>query len=183
MDDTRAPGALDKSIRGMEWVARQTGWIAGALAFVMMAAIVREVTGRYFFNSPTDWSVDLNAFLLVGMVYLGSAYTTIIDGHVRADFFYARITGRPKAWLDIFIDLICIYYCSMLVWEGWLLAYESLAYGEVSSGGVRWPLFPFQVLVPLGAALVIVCILLRSLTNIRFLMGKGEPYKPSGAGH
>ena len=183
MDNASKSSLLDRYVKCMEWLSKQTGWIAGSLSFIMMIAIIREVAGRYFFNSPTDWSVDLNAFLLVGMVYLGSGYTTIIDGHVRADFFYARITGRSKAWLDIFIDLVCIYYCSMLVWEGWRLAYESLIYGEVSSGGVRWPLFPFQVLVPLGAVLVILCILTRSLTNIRFLMGKGEAYQASGAEH
>lgn len=183
MDDVSKPSLLERYINCLEWLSKQTGWIAGSLSFIMMIAIIREVTGRYFFNSPTDWSVDLNAFLLVGMVYLGSGYTTIIDGHVRADFFYARITGRPKAWLDIFIDLVCIYYCSMLVWEGGRLAYDSLLYGEVSSGGVRWPLFPFQVLVPLGALLVILCILTRTLTNIRFLIHKGGPYQPPGAEH
>ncbi len=183
MDEGKKSSLVDKYVSTLEWLATESGWIAGALSFVMMLAIIREVSGRYFLNAPTDWSVDLNAFLLVGMVYLGSAYTTIIDGHVRADFFYARISGKPKAWLDLFIDLVCIYYCSMLVWEGWLLAYDSLQYGEVSSGGVRWPLFPFQVLVPLGALLVILGILARSLTNIRFLMGKGGPYQPSGGGH
>lgn len=167
----------------MRWVANQSGWIAGALSFVMMLAILREVAGRYFFNNPTDWAVDLNAFLLVGMVYLGSAYTTMIDGHVRADFFYAMVTGRPKAWLDLFIDLICICYCGILIWEGGLLAWESLQYGEVSTGGVRWPLFPFQALVPLGALLVILGILARSLTNVRFLMGKGSPYQSDGGKH
>ena len=183
MDEPRKWRALDRFIRCMELISKQTGLIAGALAFVMMVAIVREVIGRYLFNSPTAWSVDLNAFLLVGMVYLGSAYTTLTDGHVRADFFYALITGRAKAWLDIFIDLVCIYYCSILFWEGWLLAYDSLVCGEVSSGGVRWPLFPFHVLVPLGSAMVILCIVMRGLTNTRFLMDRGESYKLTGAGH
>ena len=181
--DNEKTSFVEKYVATLEWLAKQSGWIAGALAFVMMLAIIREVAGRYFFNAPTDWSVDLNAFLLVGMVYLGSAYTTIVDGHVRADFFYARISGRPKAWLDMFIDSVCIYYCSMLVWEGWRLAYDSLVYGEGSSGGVRWPLFPFQVLVPLGALLVILGILARTMTNIRFLMGKGCPYQPPGGEH
>lgn len=183
MDGGKKKTLLDRYISAMRGVAYQSGWIAGALSFVMMLAIIREVVGRYFFNTPTDWSVDLNAFLLVGMVYLGSAYTTTIDGHVRADFFYGRVTGRPKAWLDLFIDLICIAYCNILVWEGGLLAWDSFQYGEVSSGGVRWPLFPFQALIPLGAMMVILGILARSLTNVRFLMGKGGPYQPSGGGH
>ena len=106
-----------------------------------------------------------------------------IDGHVRADFFYGRLSGRPKAWLDIFIDLICIYYTSMLLWEGWGMAWESLVYEEVSSGGVRWPLFPFQALVPLGAFMVSALLVVRIICNIRFLCGKGQPYACGGGGH
>lgn len=174
---------FERFVRGVQWLSLQSGWIAGGLALIMMLALVREVAGRYFFNAPTDWAVDLNAFLLVGMVYFGSAYTTSIDGHVRADFFYGRLSGRPKAGLDIFIDLICIYYTSMLLWEGWWMAWESLVYEEVSSGGVRWPLFPFQVLVPLGAFMVCALMVVRIICNVRFLCGKGEPYACGVGGH
>ena len=174
---------FDKLTQTYVWFSKQLGWISGALAFLMMIAIIREVIGRYFFKAPTDWAVDLNGFLLVGMVYLGSAYTTVIDGHVRADFFYARITGRSKAYLDIFIELISIYYCSMLTWESWLMAYDSLIYNELSSGGVRWPLFPFQIIVPIGVTLVIICLLLRIIANVRYLMGKAKPFKVLKGGH
>lgn len=157
----------------IEWLCEQTGWIAGSLAVIMMLALVREVVGRYFFNSPTDWAVDLNSFLLVVMVYLGAAYTTSIDGHVRADFLYGRIKGRPKAALDIFIDAASIFYVSILLWEGWMLAWDSFLFDEVSSGGVRWPLFPFQAMVPLGAALVISLLLVRIVRNMGLLAARG----------
>lgn len=183
MDNSGNTGAFAKIARAFEWLSLHTGWIAGALAFVMMLGIIREVVGRYFFKSPTDWSVDLNGFLLVGMVYLGSAYTTLIEGHVRADFFYVKIKGRPKAYLDIFIELVSIYYCSMLTWESWLMAYDSFIYDEVSSGGVRWPLWPFQVIVPIGGLMVIICLSIRIIANIRYLMGKGQPLTVLRSGH
>ena len=167
-------GDQSRPVGRIERVCSKMGWVAGSLAVIMMLALVREVAGRYFFNSPTDWAVDLNAFLLVVMVYLGAAYTTSIDGHVRADFFYGQIRGRARAYLDIFIDAASIFYVSILVWEGWLLARESLLFGEVSSGGVRWPLFPFQVMVPLGAALVIFLLMVRIACNVRLTAVRGK---------
>ena len=164
----------------IERVCRQTGWIAGSLAVIMMLALIREVVGRYFFNRPTDWAVDLNSYLLVIMVYLGAAYTTSIDGHVRADFLYGRIRGRAKAVLDVFIDVASIFYVSILLWEGGLLAWESFVFNEVSTGGIRWPLFPFQAMVPLGAALVIFLLLVRIARNVR-LLASGSSHAP-GAG-
>lgn len=169
--------------RVSDWLCERSGLLAGSLVIVMMLSLMREVVGRYFFNSPTDWAVDLNSFLEVAIVYLGTAYTTSIDGHVRADFIYTRFKGRPKAYLDIFIDFASIFYVSILLWEGWLMARDSFISGEVSTGGVRWPLFPFQVLVPIGAAMVILLLFVRFIHNIRFLMGKGEAYTFAGGGH
>ena len=37
----------------IEWVCRQTGWIAGSLAVITTLGLDREVVVRYFFNSPT----------------------------------------------------------------------------------------------------------------------------------
>jgi len=159
----------------IEWICRQTGWIAGGLAVIMMLALVREVAGRYFFNQPTDWAVDLNCFLLVIMVYLGAAYTTSIDGHVRADFLYGRFKGRTKAWVDVFIDAASIFYVSILLWEGSLMAWESFIFNDVSTGGVRWPLFPFHAMVPLGAALVIFLLIVRIVRNARLLVSGDAP--------
>jgi len=166
-------GEQSKSGGRIAWICRQTGWIAGGLSVIMMLALVREVVGRYVFNNPTDWAVDLNCFLLVIMVYLGAAYTTSIDGHVRADFLYEQVKGRPKAALDIFIDVASIFYVSILLWEGGMMAWDSFLVNEVSSGGVRWPLFPFHAMVPLGAALVIFLLLVRIAGSIKLLVSGG----------
>ncbi|NWF57027.1 MAG: TRAP transporter small permease [Syntrophaceae bacterium] len=179
MSSQTIPGGPRRPGGRIEEVCRKVGWIAGALAVIMMLALVREVAGRYFFNNPTDWAVDLNSFLLVIMVYLGAAYTTSIDGHVRADFFYGRVRGRTKAFLDIFIDSASIFYVSILLWEGGLLAKDSLLIGEVSSGGVRWPLFPFQMMVPLGAAMVIFLLLVRIGRHLRLAAGRRQ-FGPAG---
>lgn len=172
-----------RSRRIINWFCESTGLIAGSLVAIMMLALVREVIGRYFFNSPTEWSVDVSEFLMVSMVYIGTAYTTSIDGHVRADFFYGQIKGKRKAYLDICIDLVSIFYVYIIFWEGWMLARDSFISGEVSSGGVRWPLCPFQIMVPIGAAMVILLLIVKLIHNIRFLLGKGEAYTFAKGGH
>ena len=149
-----------------------SGWIAGGLGFIMMAIITREVVGRYFFNAPTDWALDINALIFVAMVYIGSAYTTAIDGHVKADFFYRHFGGKLKDIIDIFIYIVCICYAAVLVWQGILLSYESYIANEVSSGSIRVPLFPFEVLVPLGSFFVILCFLSKMVRSVLSLCGR-----------
>lgn len=70
METAKNISKLNQFLDRLDRYFKVTGWIAGGLAFVMMFALVREVGGRYFFNSPTDWAIDINAFLFVVMVYL-----------------------------------------------------------------------------------------------------------------
>lgn len=165
---------LNQFLDRLDRYFKVTGWMAGGLAFVMMFALVREVGGRYFFNSPTDWAIDINAFLFVVMVYLGSAYTTTVDGHVRADFIYGQFKGKTLAIVDIIISAICIAYAVVLIWQGGSMAWESFRSAEVSSGGIRVPLFPFQILIPIGSFLVVLCFLSKILRSLLVLLKGGE---------
>ena len=144
--------------RFLEWFSGQLGWISGGLTLVMMVAVVREVVGRYLFNNPSDWSLELSCYLVVAMGYLASAFTEFKDRHIRIDFIYEHLKGRTKAILDIFIAVVGLIWSSVLVWQGSLIALHSLVTNARSETIMRWPLFPAHAMVPLGA--FILCLVL-----------------------
>ena len=137
-----------KIYQGLDWLSRQLGWIAGGLTAVMMIAVMREVIGRHFFNAPSDWSLELSCYLLVGLSYLAAAYTELTDGHIRVDFLYERFRGRGKALVDVIIPLIGLTWTVIVVWQGGRLAFKSLAIGARSSQAMEWPLFPSRSSYP-----------------------------------
>ena len=163
-----------KALKWLEWLYTQAGWVAGGLAAIMMIAIVREVIGRYFFNNPSDWSLDLSCLLLVGMAYVGAAYVTLIEGHVRIDFIYRNFKGKTKIIMDIVICVICIAYGAIVVWQGWDMAWGSLMAHSVSTGGVRWPLFPSQAVVPAGSFFLCLCFVGKIIHSIDLLHKAGD---------
>ena len=77
-------------------VLRAIAFIGGLSVIVMMISISREVIGRYFFNAPSSWSVELCQHLMVVFTFLGGPYVLVLNAHVRADFFYQKITGKSK---------------------------------------------------------------------------------------
>ena len=157
----------------MEWLSRQLGWIAGGLTVVMMVAVMREVVGRYFFHLPSDWSLELCGYLLVGLAYLGASYTEVVEGHIRIDFLYNRFKGRTKTVVDIIIPCIGACWCGMVLWQGGRLAFHSLKIGARSADAMMWPLFPSQILVPVGAALLFLILIGKIIKNIGHLI-EGE---------
>lgn len=151
-----------------------TGWLAGGVTLVMMVAIVREVVGRYFFHSPSDWSLELSEYLLVALAYIGAPYTELSEGNIRIDFIYDRFTPRLRAWVDVFIYCVGLLWSGMLGWQGWRLAWESWELDARSSEAMAWPLFPSQVLVPIGALLLCLILVRKLVRRIKLLASSGK---------
>jgi len=157
----------------LEWFAKQLGWIAGGLTIVMMVAVMREVVGRYFFHVPSDWSLELCGYLLVGLAYLGASYTEVVEGHIRIDFLYERFKGQTKTVMDIIIPCIGLCWSAMVVWQGGRVAFHSLKMSACSADAMMWPLFPSQILIPVGAALLALVLIGKVIKNIgRLIEGK-----------
>ena len=157
-------------INKLDWLAKQLGWIAGGLTIVMMVAIMREVVGRYFFDAPSDWSLELCGYLLVGLAYLGASYTEVVEGHIRIDFLYERFKGKTKTMMDIIISCIGLSWVTMVVWQGSRLAFHSLKMGARSADAMMWPLFPSQILIPVGALLLGLVLIGKVLKHIGSLI-------------
>jgi TRAP-type mannitol/chloroaromatic compound transport system permease small subunit len=61
----------------------------------------------------------------------------------------------------------------MVLWQGGRLAFHSLKMGARSSDAMMWPLFPSQIVIPVGAALLILVLIGKIIKNIgRLIEGK-----------
>lgn len=148
-------------------ISNRTGLLAGVMTLVMMVAILREVIGRYFFRYPSDWSLELCGYLLVALAYLGAPYTELQEGNIRIDFFYSRLRGKTKKYVDFLIYLIGICWSAMVMVQGYELAIDSLKMGNCSSEAMGWPLFPSQVLIPIGSFLLCLVLLGKLISVFR----------------
>jgi TRAP-type mannitol/chloroaromatic compound transport system permease small subunit len=160
-----------KKLKGkLDWLSRHFGWIAGGLTMVMMVAVMREVVGRYFFNAPSDWSLELCGYLLVGLAYLAAADTEMAEGHIRIDFLYERFKGKTKKVMDIVIACFGLLWSGTLIWQGGRLAFHSLATNARSADAMMWPLFPSQIMVPIGSSLLFLALIGKLVNHIGELM-------------
>jgi len=141
--------------------------LLGLVLLVMTLTVTREVFGRYVLASPTSWVLTLNQMLLIALTYLGAGYTMMRDGHVRADFIYIRLRPQARLVVDIVTTLFIVLYCTFIVWQGWDLAWDSLTKGISTAEAVDWPLFPSQLLVPIGTFLLGVQAIINLLNTIK----------------
>ena len=165
----RSPrGLMGRLAAWIEAANRLAGLGAGLILVAMVAMISRETIGRYFFNNPTDWVVELSGYLLVGLVFLGGGYIMQQDAHLRVDIFYTRFTRRNRYLVDVLGYVLALPYLLLLLWQSSLLAWN--AYDSMERSMImRWPLWVPETLVPIGVLLLLLQVLVKAVRTIAAL--------------
>jgi len=134
-----------------EWTGKAIGWLVAALVVVF----VYEVIMRYIFNAPTIWAYETSV-MLGGTIYvLGWAFVHRHHAHVRVDVFYARLSPRGKAAIDVTCALLFLFPLLIILldvsasftWHAWI-KHERLI-------ETYWmpPAAPFRTVVMIGLSL------------------------------
>ena len=136
------------------WFGKAFGWLIVLMTF----GVSYEVLVRYFFNSPTPWSLDVS-FIMYGTLFMmGGAYTLSRGGHVRGDFIYRLWKPQTQAKVDLVLYLLFFFPGILaLIITGLKYSSRSWSYTEVSvQSPAGIPIFQFKsVIVAAGILLLI----------------------------
>ena len=129
-------------------------WAALAMVLVQFGIVLL----RYVFGYTSIFVNETVLYLHASLFMLGAGYTLLMNGHVRVDIFYAPMTARKKAMVDIFGHLvlmlpslgILLYYSWPSVRRSW-----SILEGAISVGGVPAS-FLLKTLIPAFCVLLLI---------------------------
>jgi TRAP-type C4-dicarboxylate transport system permease small subunit len=128
------------------------GWIIVAL----MIYTVVDVVLRYIFNSPFSGSLEITEFAMSAIVFLGIAYCGWVGGHVSVDVIEKGMTSLPVRT----IRAVLLFAGAITLGAmAWLTAHEALGSMQRISNMMRWPHWPFQMIVALGSAMYCIVLL------------------------
>lgn len=126
------------------------GYISGGFAFLMMAIIGYDVLMRHIFNDPTIWADEVSCYLLVGITFLGAAYTLSMDGHVRIETFTDRLSPKTQRYLEFITDVLSLAFLVIFTRQAYWLVKDSLVSVKISATLLRTPLYLPQLMVAVG---------------------------------
>lgn len=127
---------------------------------------------RYLFNQTFNAVLELEWHFFGFVFLLGSAYTLQVDKHVRVDVFYANMSEKNKATIDILGNLfLLIPWCVVGIVTCYKYASNSLYIHESSPnpGGL-----PAWYVIKFGIVLCFILILLQgfiaSIQKIKLIL-------------
>jgi len=136
-----------------------------SLLFFMMALGTVDVIGRYVFNKPILGTFEIFEILLPAIVLLGLGYTQGDKAHVRVEILLSRLSFRKQTILNFFTNGCALFISVLILWRGWVLATVYWRIGRtIPTIGV--PMFLPQLLVPLGALILSLVLIVQMLQYI-----------------
>ncbi|MCF6321408.1 MAG: TRAP transporter small permease subunit [Rhizobiaceae bacterium] len=149
------PGAIVLYVRFVDAFNYRVGRFAMYLIFVLMAILLYSSISKTFFL-PSQWTLELAQFAMVGYYVLGGPYSIQLGSNVRMDLFYHKWSIRKKAWFDAFTVLLLIFYLGVLLYGGWDSTSYSLKYGERSATAWRPYMWPVKFVMMAGFFLMLL---------------------------
>ena len=167
---------MERFFKYIDKVSEWTGKIASFMVMILALAIGYDIFMRYFFNKPSFWAYDMTILIYGSYTMLGAAYCHLRKGHVRMDLFYARLSPRGRAIVDVICYLVLFFpLFVVLVYKIGEHALWSLESGERASGSSwRPPLAPFKLLIAYGFLLFLLQGLVEFLRALIVALKGGE---------
>lgn len=157
--------------RVLDWPSRLLGpvlpWLVAAIVLLKFSTVGL----RYVFHTTNTMLQDSVTYAHATLFMLMAAYAWLCDDHVRVDMFYATMSARAKAW----VDLLCVLFgvlplCIILGWFAWpyVAASWAIREGALFFGGLPGTYLLKSVILAFVVLLLVqaLAILLRAVAVI-----------------
>lgn len=156
--------------RGMKWLCLI---ILGGMT--IMGTF--DVLGRYLADRPIKGTYETFGFILMpSLVLLGMAFTQEAREHVRIDIVINRLPSRAKIGLQILTDIVALGITALIFRGGLLTMFNYREMGKLVDT-ILIPSWPTWIVVPVGAAAMMVVLLLQIIEGAMALAS--QPDKPT----
>ena len=148
------------------WGSSAGGAVAGFGLFVMTLLVTVDVIGRKLGHS-TGIAQEMSGYLLVLIVFLGLAYTLREGGHIQIELVTSRIPQVVRRWLKVVTSFLGMGFGIWLTWCTTKLVITLYTQGSTSMTHLHVPMWPLQMLVPIGLTLFTLAILVETIKTIK----------------
>ncbi len=139
----------------------------GMIALLVTSCILTySVVVRYFFHQPTDWQDEASVFMLVGVIFLCSAYVQSLRGHIGIEALAGMLSPLANKVRMFIVDAVSLLFCAFFTWKSWTLFHEAWVEGQTTSSTFAPPLWIPYSLMALGMTMLTLQLLVQVLTRI-----------------
>jgi TRAP-type mannitol/chloroaromatic compound transport system permease small subunit len=148
--------AIELYVHHVDAVNRAIGHFAMYLLFALGAILIYATLWRVLAGTPVNWALEMSQFVLSAYYLLGGAYSMQVDGHVRMDLLYSRLSARKRAVTDAFTIVCVIFYLIVLLIGAISSTNYAIVYKQQNYSAWAPVLWPIKVIMTAGVFLMLL---------------------------
>ncbi len=125
--------------------------VIGAALVGIFLLNMYQVGGRYLFGIGAVWIPDVTRFLMIWMVFLGTALMHLRGKHLVIDFIQVRLPTRIRRAMELAITVSMFAMACILLVVGWRIMVIRM---DIPYTGWEIPTGYAYLAVPVAAALI-----------------------------
>ncbi len=147
---------ISRIVKFIDGVSDNIGKVVGFLLLALTLILCWEVVLRSMFTAPTIWVHELSQYFFGALFMLGGAYCLRWKAMVNVDIIINRLRPRARAILTMCTAIFFFVFMFVLIIKGINMAIWSVKIGEATQTYWGPPFYPFKILVPTGAILMLM---------------------------
>lgn len=156
--------------RAALWLVRIASVVLALLAILTFC----DVAGRYFFNKPFSFTVELTELGMGLLVYFGVGLMTHEKGNVSVDFVTIRLPERIRAMFEFVTSIAAFAFLCFVVWQLFLRA-QILFDKSDHTPILFFPLWPVAFLMAAASILFLTGTLLQAASALMRIAAPRDP--------
>lgn len=140
----------------VKWVDRLNqvvSVVVSVMLGVMAILIVAQVFCRFVINYPLHWTEELSRFLMIYVVFLGSALALRHNKLIAIEALAESVKPHIRKWLKIGVLLVSIVFFVILLKQG--IDIQSVV-SRQTAAGLGIPMSIPYAAIPIGALLMLI---------------------------
>ena len=147
---------VEAIFQAIDFISEWTGKLVSYALIPLVLVLVFAVISRYVFNAPTVFAHETGIYLYAINGMMAGAWVLLHEEHVKMDALYGRLSPKTKAILDLITAPLFFYFCGLVLWQGWEMAYRSVIGFEHTPSAWSPPWYPFRMILPVSAFLLLL---------------------------
>ncbi len=153
-------------------VARLEEWLLIGIVLFMVGLAFLQVVLRNIFDQSFLWGDPLLRHLVLWVGFIGASLATRYEKHINIDVFGRVLKGKIKEVIQLIAELFAMLITALLTSAAWQFVMMEKEFNNIAFGDV--PSWYFQIIIPIGFALITIRFFLLALERVVSLFSKKE---------
>jgi C4-dicarboxylate transporter, DctQ subunit len=151
------PQSAGAAFRAWEWIEDNIVLNLGVVCFVIaMSLMLFEGISRITVGQSYHWVEELVRYAVVWAFFLCLALSARRGYHIRADFVHRMLPPRLQHACDIISAICGVLFAAFLMVAGVLQTRQLFRNGLLSESAMDLEIWKVQIMLPIGAAMLLV---------------------------